>query len=152
MTSRSHLLIVFVMALFVAGCSGMVRLSEVDGQHFVDRPLTKDQVKEAIMEGAQAAGWQAKDLGSDFILATYRIRVHTVHVNIDFTNSYYITHYKITNGMKMFCTELDKDTHRNIKVSGRQECPGGIPMYIHGNYKKWVDSLNAAIQNSLASM
>ena len=152
MISRSRLLLVFVMALFVAGCSGMVRLSEVDGQHFVDRPLTKDQVKEAIMEGAQAAGWQAKDLGSDFILATYRIRVHTVHVNIDFTNSYYITHYKISNEMKMFCTERDRDKARNIKVSGRQECPGGIPKYIHGNYKKWVDSLNTAIQSSLASM
>jgi hypothetical protein len=60
MISRSRLLLVFVMALFVAGCSGMVRLSEVDGQHFVDRPLTKDQVKEAIMEGAQAADGRQK--------------------------------------------------------------------------------------------
>ncbi len=152
MTSRSHLPFVFVMTLFVAGCSGMVRLSEVDGQHFVERSLTKDQVKEAIIEGAESAGWIAKDLGSDYILATYRIRSHTIHVNIDFTNSYYITNYKTSNRMKMFCTERDRDNARNLKVSGRQECPGGIPLYIHGNYKIWVDSLNAAIQSSLASM
>ena len=152
MISRSHLPVVFVMTLFVSGCSGTVPLYEVDHSHFVDGSLTEDQVKEAIIEGAETAGWLAKDLGGDKILVTYRIRVHTVHVEINYTDTYYATRYKSSNEMKMFCTERDRDKARNIKVSGRQECPGGIPKYIHGNYKKWVDSLNAAIQNSLASM
>ena len=152
MTSRSHLLFVFVMTLFVAGCSGMVPLYDVDGSHFVDRSLTEDQVKEAIIEGAETAGWLAKNLSGDTILATYRIRTHTVHVEINYTDTFYATLYKSSNEMKMFCTQRDRDNARNIKISGRQECPGGIPLYIHGNYKKWVDSLNAAIQNSLATI
>ena len=66
MISRSHLLVVFVMTLFVSGCSGMVPLHEVDESHFVDRSLTEDQVKEAIIEGAETAGWLAKDLGGGY--------------------------------------------------------------------------------------
>ena len=151
MTSRSHLLFVFVMTLFVAGCSGMVPLHKVDESHFVDGSLTEDQVKEAIIQGIEAAGWFAKDLGGDEILATYRIRTHTVHVVINYTDTYYATRYKSSSEMKMFCTQRDRDNARNIKISGRQECPGGIPMYIHGNYKIWVDSLNASIQRELAA-
>ena len=152
MTSRSRLLFVFVMTLLVAGCSGMVPLYEVDESHFVDGSLTEDQVKEGLIQGAETAGWLAKDLGGDEILATYRIRTHTVHVVINYTDTFYATRYKSSNEMKMFCTRRDRDNARNIKISGRQECPGGTPLYIHGNYKIWMDSLNAAIQSSLASM
>jgi hypothetical protein len=152
MNGFSRWLFVFVMISFVIGCSGMVPLHEVDKSHFVDRSLPKDQVKEAIIEGAETAGWRAKDLGGDMILATYRIRTHMIHVEINYTDTYYATRYKSSNEMKMFCTQRDRDNARNIKVSGRQECPGGIPLYIHGNYKIWVDSLNAAIQSSLAFM
>ncbi len=152
MTSRSHLLFVFVMSLFVTGCSGFVQLYEFDDLHTIGRSLTAEQIKEGILEGAQVAGWNAKTLSSESILATYHIRVHTVNVEIFYTDTDYWINYKSSNGMKMFCTKRDRDKVRNMKVSGRHECPGGIPMYIHGNYKKWVDSLNTAIRNSLASM
>lgn len=149
MTTSLRLLFILLMTSFIAGCAGsMVPLKEVDGQHFVERSLTKEQVKEAIMGGAAAAGWRAKDLGSDYILATYQIRTHTVHVKIDFTDVYYTAYYGSSNGMKMFCSEKDKKNHRLI-VSNQQSC---APAYIHGNYKKWMDSLNTAIQNSLAAM
>ena len=153
MTIPLRLLFVFAVILFATGCSGMVPLHEVRNSYIVHGSLTKDQLKEAIIKGAQTDGWLAEDLVGDKILATYRIRVHTVHVEISYTDSFYVTRYKATSGMKMFCTVQDKFEDRNIKVSGQQQCLGDrAPMYIDGNYKKWMDSLNAAIQNSLASM
>ena len=153
MTSLSRLLFVFAITSFVGGCSAIVPLHEVRNSYIVDGSLTKDQLKEAIIKGAQTADWLTRDLVGDKILATYRIRDHTVDLEISYTDSFYVTRYKATTGMKMFCTVQDKLKARNIKVSGQQECLGdGAPMYIDGNYKKWMDSLNAAIQNSLASM
>ncbi len=153
MISRSRLPFIFVMALTVAGCGGVVPLHEVDGTRVFDRELSKEQVKEAIVEGAEKAGWRAKDLGNDKILATYIVRVHTVHVNILYTDSYYSINYNSSIGMKMFCTRNDKEKARNLKVSGRATCPGGRgPLYIHGSYKIWVDSLNNAIHFELAAM
>ena len=153
MTSRSHILFVFVMTLFVAGCSAMVPLHEVRYSYIVDVSLSKDQLKEAVIKGAQTADWLTKDLVGDKLLAPYRIRDHTVHLEISYTDSFYVTRYKATTGMKMFCTVQDKLKDRNIKISGQHGCLGDrAPMYIDGNYKKWMDSLNASIQNSLASM
>ena len=153
MISRSRLPFILVMALIVAGCGGVVPLHEVDGTRVFDRELSKEQVKEAIVEGAEKAGWRAKDLGNDKILATYIVRVHTVHVNILYTDSDYSINYNFSVGMKMFCTKKDKEKARNLKVSGRATCPGGrSPLYIHGSYKIWVDSLNNAIQSELATM
>jgi hypothetical protein len=131
----------------------MVPLTKVDGQHFIDESLTQAQVREAIIAGAENARWSTEDLRSDYILATYHIRVHTVHVKIVFTNTFYIAHYESSDGMKMFCSEKDMEKNRNMIVSGRKKCPDNrLPSYIHKGYKKWVDSLNVAIQNSLASM
>ncbi len=146
------LAILFLGSFSFPASASMVVLKEVRNSYIVDGSLTKEQLEEAIMKGAQTAGWLTKDLVGDRILATYRIRVHTVHVEISYTDSFYVVRYTASNGMKMFCTTRDKEKIRDLKVSGRQECLGGrAPMYILGNYKQWMDSLNAAIQNALAS-
>jgi hypothetical protein len=156
MTNFSRLLFYFAVIVLVIGCSGMVPMYEVDKSHTIHtigRSLTKLDISEGILQGAQAAGWYAKILPSGRIRATFLMRVHAVHVEIFYTNAYYKLTYKSSDGMKMFCTEQDRLEARNLKISGRQNCPGnGAPMYIHGNYKKWVDSLNMSIHNSLASM
>jgi len=152
MTRYLRVLLIFTTASFLAGCtSSMVTVVDVDGLHIIHRSLTKARVKEAIIEGAETAGWLTKDMGDGRILATYHVRNHTVHVRIDYINSNYRTGYSSSNGMKMFCSERDKKTHQ-LKVSGRDKCRTGGPAYIHGNYKKWVDSLNTSIQNSLSSI
>ncbi len=152
MTVPWRLLLTFTMSLFITGCAtSMVRVVDFEDLHIIHKPLTEEQVKEAIVEGAAASGWLTKDMGNGRILATYHVRTHTVHVRIDYRNSNYSTGYSSSNGMKMFCSERDKKTHQ-LKVTGRDKCRTGGPAYIHGNYKKWMDALNAAIQNSLASM
>ena len=149
-----RVLFILMMTLFIAGCAPfMVSLYEVDDVHLFDGAFTKDQVKEAIIEGADFAGWRAKDVGNDTILVSYLVRIHTVDVEIDYSESFYVTRYKSSSGMKMFCTEKEKIKYRNMIVSGQQDCPGlRKPAYIHKGYKEWMDSLNAAIQNSLARM
>ena len=48
--------------------------------------------------------------------------------------------------MKVYCSEADKQAARNIKVTGQQACPGyAEPLYIHGNYGEWVNTLKQSI-------
>jgi hypothetical protein len=143
-----------VIALSMTGCTGsMVKIMNVDDSHSIDQSLSKNQIRDAIIEGAELAGWRTKDLRDDEILATYIIRVHTVQVAIVYADSFYVTRYSSSSGMKMFCSQRDRDKTRDLKVSGSEQCPGDRPpLYIHGNYKKWMDALNASIQNRLASM
>jgi hypothetical protein len=144
--------IVIVIASFTTSCAtSMVAVVNVDDVHIIRKSLTEEQVKAAIIEGAETAGWHTKDLGNGHLLATYHVRTHTVHVNIDYINSNYSTRYDSSNGMKIFCTERDKKNHM-LKVTGRDTCPGGYVAYIHASYKEWIDSLNAGIQNSLGAM
>ncbi len=153
MKFRLRLLFILTITLFILGCTGsMVVVSRVDGTQFIDRALTKEQVREAIMEGAERAGWSTKDIGNDKILAVYSIRVHTISVEILYYESSYSVNYSSSTGMKMFCTSKDRDKTRDLKVSGHETCPyGWNPHYIHGNYKKWVDELNVAIQREIAA-
>ena len=152
MTSQLRVCLILTLALLVSACAGsMVQLIDVDGEQFTFKSLPKDQVKEAIMDGAQHAGWSTKDMGQDVILATYHIRVHSVQVRIDFTNYQYSTRYSTSNAMKMFCSERDKESNR-LTVSGQRECLGnGVPTYIHANYKKWSDALSVSIQRELTA-
>ena len=131
----------------------MVELHESEGTYTFSTELTKAQVREAILGGAEIAGWRAKDESSDKILLTYSARIHTVSEEIFYTETFYRFTYESSNNMKMFCTKQDKLDNNNLKISGQQGCPyDRDPRYIHPSYKKWVDSLNTAIQNSLASM
>jgi hypothetical protein len=154
MTRSLCLSVVTVAAICLAGCaSNIIPMYEVDATHTIGRSLTEAQIQEAILGGAEIAGWRAKTLPSGRILATYHVRSHTVNVQIFYTDAWYQVTYHSSNGMKMFCTTSDRDKLKGVKVSGRDSCPGnGAPMYIHGNYKKWVDVLNNGIQNSLASI
>lgn len=143
-----------LIALSMTGCTGsMVKIMNVDDSHRIDKSLPKSQVREAIIEGAEFAGWRTKDVDDSEILATYTIRVHTIHIAITYGDSFYVTRYSSSSGMKMFCSQRDRDKTRDLKVSGSEQCPGNRPpLYIHGNYKKWMDALNASIRDRIASM
>jgi len=151
MTFPVRVSLLVAMSLFVAGCSPfMVSVNEVDKTHLVTGSPTKDEIRAAILEGAELAGWQAKDVGNDKILATYTYSKHRIFIEIDYSDSYYATRYRSSMEMKMFCSERDKKKHQGMKVSGRQNCPGNAkPLYIHKAYKQWVDSLNNSIQSAL---
>ena len=152
MKKSIRLLKIFFIASLVAGCATMVALKNVNETHNIDKPLTKEQVKESILEGAKYASWRVQDLGSGTMLATYKIRVHTVKVRIAYTESSYSLYYESSNEMKIYCTKKAFDEKKGKVVSGIQDCPDGMPPYaIHEAYQTWVDGLNLDIQTSLAS-
>ena len=151
MTAFLRIAIVIAACAFAQGCStGWVAVNDVHDVHSVDAPLTKREMTEAIIEGAQNAGWRAKDLGHDRVLAVFTVRVHSVQVEIDVGDGFYVTRYESSSGMKAFCSQRDRDYLRNMKVTGQQKCPGDAqPTYIHSAYKTWMDSLNASIQKAI---
>ena len=134
----------------MAGCSTpMVYLYNVGNYQTIDRALSNEQIKESIIEGASNAGWVTQDLGNNNILATYHIRVHTITVNISYTESAYIASYKSSTSMKIACTTTDYSNGK-YRVSGKNNCSENQPpKAIHGNYKTWVESLVASIERSL---
>lgn len=150
-------MLIVVAAVSFAACAQRpahwVRLHDVDKVHSIDENLTKKQITRAILEGAEDAGWRAKDLGGGRVLATYSVRVHTVHVEITIGDDTYDTRYQSSIGMKVYCSWDDKQKRSNIKVTGRDSCPNQAdPAFIHYGYKRWVDSLNNSIRLSLASV
>lgn len=150
MTKALRILPGIVAALWLAGCSQMIPIAQVNDMGTVERPLTKDQVARAIEEGARNAGWTSKNIGNDQIASTYRIRSHTVTVTIDYSEDLYRIHYKSSTEMKVQCSEKDWKASKNIIVTGRQSCPGfETPQYIHENYGQWIAYLKASIDHSL---
>jgi hypothetical protein len=150
MTGRLHVFFSLSMVVWLTGCSSMIPLNGIDGSGTIERSLTQEQIKQAIEEGAERVGWRTKDVGNDKILALYQIRVHTVSVEITYSDTSYDIRYKSSGQMKVFCSEADKQAARNIKVTGEEACPGfADPLYIHGNYAKWVNTLKQSIENSL---
>lgn len=128
----------------------MVPLREVDTTHDIYVSRTKDEVREAILDGAQNVGWRAKQLSEGTILASYQQKDHLIHVKIDYGLDFYTIRYHASREMKMFCSESDQRAHRNMKVSGRNDCPGdAAPQYIHKAYKEWVSRLIRSIDQEL---
>lgn len=152
--NNRRLMLICVSAFLLQSCTASyVALNEVDHSHVIGRKLNEEQIKQAILTGADNAGWKAEDLGNNGILATYRIRVHTVKVKIYYTDSSYTTTYDSSVGLKMFCNDYDRYKTRRKKISGLQECPGNLkPRYVHGNYKKWMETLEASIDKQIGSI
>jgi hypothetical protein len=139
------------MALSLVGCGQMVPIDSVNRSGTVDPTLTMDQVREAIEDGAQNAGWVTKEQGPGQLIASYQIRRHNVVVMINYSEDTYSIDYKSSREMKVQCTDQDYKGSKNIIITGRQSCPGyEDPKYIHGNYQKWITRLKGSIDHAIA--
>ncbi len=140
--------------LLIAGCSvPMVSLYRTGyiSRIEVSDVFNKEQVREAILNGAKSAGWETQIQGDNNILATYHIRVHTLTVNISYTDEAFNIEYESSTSMKMACSH-DDYINGHYKESGKDKCPQDMPPdYIHINFKTWVDSLRHSIERSLLS-
>ena len=129
----------------------MIPLYNLDAQP-VTSDLSQQQVKAAINSGAAEAGWSAQDAGPGTILATYTIRVHTVVVDIQYTDNDYSIEYDSSENMKVYCSDKEKSEEPKITSPDSDACANGaLPAYIHGNYRNWIDELNSAIVAALSS-
>jgi hypothetical protein len=154
MKSKLRLCAISVLALFAVACTpALIKMYNVHDQP-IPHGLTQDQVRKAINIGAGAAGWSTEDVSPGSIIATYKIRVHTVIVLVSYTEHAYSIDYKTSYEMKVSCTEEDEEKKRPKKVtSGGGACPGvDQPAYIHKNYKEWIDQLNRGIRSALQNI
>lgn len=150
MKTMLQLLVVSIITLFVSGCVQMIPLYSLNDQP-VGHERSQQQVSAAINIGARAAGWRVQATEPGKILAILYIRAHEVAVDITYTETTYSINYVKSMHMKIHCSERDKLQGRT-KVTGSESCTDGDqPAYIHGNYQKWIDDLNASIAVALSS-
>jgi hypothetical protein len=90
------------------------------------KPLTKEQVRAAIIRAGGALGWQMKDEGPDKLVATLVLRTHTAVVEIPFSATNYSIKYR---------SSID------LNESGGN---------IHKNYNGWIQNLHKGINTQLS--
>ena len=144
-----RLVAISVSILFITGCVSIIPLDNID-DHTIVQELSEQQVKEAVHTGIETAGWTVENEAAGKILATYTVRVHTIAVNIRYTEKNYSINYAYSINMKVHCT----DKHQGeIFLTNWPEvtCDGARPARIHKAYNEWVENLNSEINMALSS-
>ncbi len=143
-----------LVALFLLACAPKyIQMHNIRDEP-VPAGLTQEQVGKGVRMGAAVAGWDAQSRGPGRMQATYRVRVHTVTVDIRYTEYNYSIDYETSHQMKVYCSEEDKEAGVGRRLTtGGGACPGvDQPAYIHENYREWIDQLNRSIKAALATI
>jgi len=149
MNTILRLAAISVSILFITGCVSIIPLKNIDDQ-VIRSELSEQQVKEAINRGIESAGWSIESEAPGKILASYTRRIHTIAVNIRYTEKEYSINYAYSKNMKINCTD---DRSKGIIVTKwpEESCGGARPELIHAAYEKWVENLRSAINAALSS-
>ena len=144
-----------VSAFIITGCVSISPLHNIN-DHAIVLELSEQQVKEAVHKGIEAAGWTVEKEGPGKILATYIRRIHTVAVNIRYTEKNYSINYAYSINMKVNCTDQNKEKGANVIGATitkwpEETCGGARPALIHEAYNEWVERLNSEISAALTS-
>lgn len=122
------------------------------------KPVSADQVRDAIIAGGNARGWEiTKDANRDSLTATLNVRgKHSIAVSIPYSpekfsiqylNSVNMNYHMAGSGAAEGSTDLSK-----IGATP-QVTPMGTPApLIHPNYNRWVQGLLQAIQFELRKL
>ena len=123
------ILATLAVAVAVAGCNS-VPIQNVDQAPAISasgKPLSRDQVRGAIVRAGAALGWQMKDEGPNMVVGIIMLRNHTATVEIPYNANSYSIKYRAS-------TNLDEK--------------GGT---IHKNYNGWVQNLTRGINAQLSA-
>ena len=90
------------------------------------KPLTKEQVRAAIIRAGGGLGWQMKDETPDMLVGTLTLRTHTAVVEIPYSATSFSIKYRSS-------VNLDQN--------------GGN---IHKNYNGWIQNLHKGINTQLS--
>jgi hypothetical protein len=125
---RLYSIITALVATFVFAACTTVPIMNVDNAAVPTasgKPLTKEQVRSAIIRAGGALGWQMKDEGPDKLVGTLVLRTHTAVVEIPYSTTNYSIKYR---------SSID------LNESGGN---------IHKNYNGWIQNLNRGINTQL---
>lgn len=135
--------------LFLAGCTPLLMPLKNPPAQAIKSGPNLEQVEKAIRSGATSAGWLITSRQPGRMTAEYRIRRHSVTVDIRFSEQEYRISYRESDFMKYHCTYQVVEPRIS---SPETRCPEGAPpRFIHRRYLVWVDELNRRIQVALAN-
>ena len=135
----AHSLLMLLAAFLIAAPSVHAAKGSVPIQNYEDlpatsgdgKPLTAEQVKQAILAGANRGRWIASVQPGNVVRLTYSPRNHVAVVDVAYTAKGYSIRYS-----------------NSSNLGYGQE--GGTAV-IHPNYNKWVNNLRQAIDSNLRS-
>jgi hypothetical protein len=110
-----------------ARCDPILNISDAPVTSASGKPLTRDQVKAAIIRAGAALGWLMKEEAPGKLSGTLLVRKHTAVVDIPYSPTAYNITYR---------------TSTNLNEEGGQ---------IHKNYNGWIQNLNKGINAQLAA-
>ena len=121
---------VLAIALALVGCAGtapILNVADSPATSASGKPLSRDQVRTAIVRAGASLGWQMKDEGPNVIVGTLQLRTHTAVVEIPFSPTAYSVRYRSSTGL--------------------DEKAGNI----HKNYNGWIQNLTRGINAQLSA-
>jgi hypothetical protein len=121
---------VVLATAILAACAVPAPIQNIDNATVVSaagKPLSADQVREAIVRAGVGLGWIIKDAGRGKLVGTLILRTHTAVVDIAYSPTNYSIAYKSSIDMK----------------------EGGGK--IHPAYNGWIQNLTRAINAQLAA-
>jgi type IV pilus biogenesis protein CpaD/CtpE len=128
MTMSVKLAALVVVTAALAGCAApIMNVKEAPVTTASGRPLTNEQVRNAIVRAGSSLGWQMKDEGPGMLVGTLELRKHTAVVAIPYSTKSYSVQYRSS-------VNLDEK--------------GGK---IHKNYNGWIQNLTRSINAQLSA-
>jgi hypothetical protein len=117
------------IAFALAGCNTqpIQNINQTAVVNAAGKPLTRDQVRGAIVRAGGALGWQMADEGPGKLVGTLSLRKHVAVVEIPYTASGYAIKYRSS-------VELHE-------ANGQ----------IHKNYNGWIQNLHRGITAQLSA-
>ncbi|MBS0447461.1 MAG: hypothetical protein JSR59_16090 [Proteobacteria bacterium] len=106
-------------------CDPILNIVDAPVTSPMGKPMTEEQVKEAIVRAGAALGWQVKEDGPGKMIGLLLIRKHTAEISIVYSPTSYSLTYK---------------SSINLDEGGGQ---------IHKNYNGWIQNLNKGIATQL---
>jgi hypothetical protein len=117
------------VAVALGGCvrtANIYSVKEAPTTNANGKPLSKAQVRAAIITAGTSLGWTIVDNGPGKLEGTLKLRTHTAVVEIPYSDHAYSLLYK---------------SSENLQAAGDT---------IHNNYNGWVQNLDRAIKTEIA--
>jgi hypothetical protein len=127
---RFHIkLAALALAVALAGCTTapILNVSEAPATNSAGKPLSRDQVRSAIVRAGASLGWQMKDESPNMLVGSIMLRNHTAVVEIPYSANNYSVKYRSSTNLN--------------------EGNGNI----HKNYNGWIQNLTRGINAQLSA-
>jgi hypothetical protein len=127
---RSYIKIAaLALVVALAGCNSapIQNVSQAPAISASGKPLSRDQVRGAIVRAGAALGWQMKDEGPNMLIGSIALRNHSAVIEIPYSANNYSVKYRTSANLD------EKDGN------------------IHKNYNGWIQNLQRGINAQLSA-